>query len=416
MSPIKRLNTKDYKQMVDIAANAYPGFEFDTPEMKERVRKMLLKDQKTDPAVNHYGLYRQNELIAGLRMFDFKMTLFQTKANIGGGGFLAVDLTRKKEKAAKEIMEFFINHYRKREFPLATLYPFRPDFYRRMGFGYGTKTNEYIFKPADLPKGSGKKHIRHLTKKDRPAITACYNRYASGCHGMFQKCQYEINRLFNPQNKIIGFKKGRKLEGYMVFNFEKNEKPHFLNQSLRITQMIWNTREAFGGLMAFLNSQADQVGQIMYGTQDEHLHFLPFDPRNQSDRMVPIIGHETNRQGVGIMYRVLNMLHLFENLKKHNFNGQTCRMKIFIRDSFYKDIEGGYIVHFENGHADLKLRGKHDVQISLDISDFSSLVLGVVDFESLYDYGLAEISDLKYLETVNRTFLSEKKPITMTQF
>jgi predicted acetyltransferase len=365
--------------MVDIAANAYPGFEFDTPEMKERVRKMLLKDQKTDPAVNHYGLYRQNELIAGLRMFDFKMTLFQTKANIGGGGFLAVDLTRKKEKAAKEIMEFFINHYRKREFPLATLYPFRPDFYRRMGFGYGTKTNEYIFKPADLPKGSGKKHIRHLTKKDRPAITACYNRYASGCHGMFQKCQYEINRLFNPQNKIIGFKKGRKLEGYMVFNFEKNEKPHFLNQSLRITQMIWNTREAFGGLMAFLNSQADQVGQIMYGTQDEHLHFLPFDPRNQSD-------------------------------------GQTCRMKIFIRDSFYKDIEGGYIVHFENGHADLKLRGKHDVQISLDISDFSSLVLGVVDFESLYDYGLAEISDLKYLETVNRTFLSEKKPITMTQF
>lgn len=36
-------------------------------------------------------------------------------------------------------MFFYLRHYRERGTPLTALYPFRPDFYRSMGFGFGTK-------------------------------------------------------------------------------------------------------------------------------------------------------------------------------------------------------------------------------------------------------------------------------------
>lgn len=35
---------------------------------------------------------------------------------------------------------------------LSALYPFRPDFYGRMGYGYGTKKAEYQLRPEAFPR------------------------------------------------------------------------------------------------------------------------------------------------------------------------------------------------------------------------------------------------------------------------
>jgi hypothetical protein len=42
--------------------------------------------------------------------------------------------------------------------------------------------------------------------------------------------------------------------------------------------------------------------------------------------------------------------------------------------------------------------------------------MGAVDFETLYEYGLAEISDNKYIETVSNIFKTSKKPSCVTAF
>jgi len=53
--------------------------------------------------------------------------------------------------------------------------------------------------------------------------------------------------------------------------------------------------------------------------------------------------------------------------------------------------------------------------MSLDVAEFSSLLMGAVDFQHLYAYNLAEISDPAAVPVVNRLFAAPK-PICLTDF
>jgi predicted acetyltransferase len=58
----------------------------------------------------------------------------------------------------------------------------------------------------------------------------------------------------------------------------------------------------------------------------------------------------------------------------------------------------------------------YPVAVEMEIAEFSSLLVGTVGFSSLYRYGLARISDERYVKAIDRAFAVEGKPICMTQF
>jgi predicted acetyltransferase len=186
---------------------------------------------------------------------------------------------------------------------------------------------------------------------------------------------------------------------------------------MHVSEFVYENRDAFLVLLAFLNSQADQINYITYTTQDEFFHHLPHDPRNHTDHLIPAVAHETNTQGVGIMYRVIDTPGIFNVLKNHNFGNQTCKLKIYVEDTFFPSNAGSHVVHFTEGRPRVKgRRAANEVDIRLDVSDFSSLLVGAINFRTLYEYGQAEISHTRYLDTVNRLFLSEAKPRCTTMF
>jgi predicted acetyltransferase len=57
-----------------------------------------------------------------------------------------------------------------------------------------------------------------------------------------------------------------------------------------------------------------------------------------------------------------------------------------------------------------------DVEIFMDIADFSSLIMGAVGYRNLFDYGLSDISEKDYLDVVHNIFKVESKPICHTVF
>jgi len=416
MHRIKEIPLKDYDDLIDIVVNAYPGFGLNSPEDRQRQKKNMIAVRKADHNQTVMGLYRSKKLLGVMRMHDFVMNVFGNMLPTGGVGLVAVHLAHKKEKICKELIEYYLEHYRKLNYPLATLYPFRPDFYRKMGFGYGIKHNEYRILPEHLPKSPGREQVELVTKPNLKALTECYNRMARKTHGMIEKCVYEWRWATRNAARIAVYKDGRTILGYIVFSFKKVRQDQFIINDLVIEEFVYENRDVFLGLMAFLQSQADQVRRVIFNTQDEFLQFLPFDARDGSLHNVGRLSHQCNLQGLGIMYRVINVREFFARLKEHNFNDITCRLKIDIRDTFVKTNHGQTIVHFDHGQPTVKNAGDYDLTISLDISEFSSLVMGTVDFNSLYRYGLAEISDNKHLETVNRLFHTTTRPDTTTQF
>jgi len=417
VSEIRKLTGKQLDEFITIVGHAYPAMKIDTPEEKQRALERLSRPGKGS-RISLYGLFRRKKMLGVMRLHDFTMNLFATRIPAGGVGMVAVDLMHKKEKVCKEMILYFLEHYRDRGAPIVLLWPFRPDFYRNMGFGYGAKINQYRVKPEALPRGKTKEHIRFLSKKDAPAIIDCYQRYFDKTNGMVEGsvARQETFMDLSPALRFAGYEKKGKILGYLAFDFEPVYPGNYVTNDLHIREFIYESPEVLAEMMTFLRSQSDQVNRVVFETNDEDLHHLFIDPRNQTGNLVRVAYHECNTGGIGVMYRVIDTASLFRALAAHDFGSQTCRVKLAIKDSFLKSNDRNIILHFENGKAELKPKGKFDFEVGLDISDFSSLLMGAVSFRSLYNYGRVGISDAEHVETMNRIFVTEGKPVCLASF
>jgi predicted acetyltransferase len=82
----------------------------------------------------YVGLYRGETLQGAARLHDFVMNVRGAQIPAAGIGMVAVDLAYKKEHVARDLMHGWLEYCRKQDIPFALLYPFRPDFYKQMGF------------------------------------------------------------------------------------------------------------------------------------------------------------------------------------------------------------------------------------------------------------------------------------------
>ena len=173
MSEVRPVQDDEFDEYARMTLDAYPAM---FPPMTEEQRLGWLERMRkvnAEPGpVKHYGCYRGGEMVGGMRLHDFKMTVYGAQLPVGGVGNVFVDLPHKKEHVAKDMMEWFHRHYLEQGTSLAVLYPFRPDFYRAMGYGYGRKMNRYRFRPVDLPKGS-KERVGWMREEDAPTLLEC---------------------------------------------------------------------------------------------------------------------------------------------------------------------------------------------------------------------------------------------------
>ncbi len=417
MSEIRRLVEADFEPLVQIIANAYPGMKIVTPEDKERQRQNQLRVHNEDPLTDFYGLYRDGQLVGVMRLHDFTMNLHGVQVQVGGVGEVAVHLAHKKEKVARDMMAYFLRHCLARGANMALLYPFRPDFYKKMGFGYGPKMSEYRVRPASLPRGPAKDHIRFLNKADKLALLDCYNRYADRTHGMIQKSSFVADLLLESvRTQVVGYERDGELQGYFSFAFRQGKDDNWLINEIYVRELIYETPQVLAELLTFLHTQLDQISHVVFNLHDDDWHHLLLDPRDDSERLIGPVYHQCNTQGVGLMYRVLDVAAIFRQLQAHRFGGPDCRLKLSIRDSFWPQNQGSTVVHLQDGRPQLSPDDDCDVEIGLDIADFSALLMGSVRFEALYRYNLAEISDPQYVAVVDAIFCVPHKPVCTTAF
>ncbi|HEU5349549.1 MAG TPA: GNAT family N-acetyltransferase [Ktedonobacterales bacterium] len=413
------LAERDYGTFFTIVTNAYPGFNLGTAEDRERFMHTLTERVAAAP-MSYVGIYRDDTLLGGARLLDFVMNVRNAEIAAAGIGMVAVDLAHKKEHVARDLMYDWLRYCRSRGVPFALLYPFRPDFYKQMGFGYGTKLSQYHVPPIALPDRGDKSRVSLIGADEQQLIGDCYARVVARTNGLIHKSDAELSGMFtDPTRRIVGYRdkgKGNVVRGYLVFSFKDAAPNQFLTYDLNVHEMAYETREALLGLLAFLRSQSDQVNRIEFNTQDDNFHLLLSDVRDGSNVLLPSVYHQSNVQGVGIMYRVVDVRRAFELLRAVNFGGESLTLRINVSDSFLPENESHVTVRFSKGRPDIEQAASPDVGITLDIAEFSSLLMGAADFRSLYRYGLADISETARVEQVNRLFATSEKPICMTHF
>jgi len=417
MTEIRKIVDADYEEYVRINCEAYPGMEIFTAE--ERAKYVAsMRQSKGDPRTIRYGAFRDNTLVGGMRLFDYVMNVRGVKVKTGGVGAVAVDLMHKKTHVAKELMIYYLDHYLQRDFPMGVLWPFRPDFYHDMGFGLGARMFQYSIEPSSLPSGHTKEHVRLLSEADIPALTECHNRYTGKRLGMVEQTDTGWEVIFRQYKKtrFVGVEIDGRLEGYLSYAFKKLAPDSFLVNDLIVDQIIYHSPEALAEMLSFLRSQLDQVRRIVIHTVENEFYYLLGDPRNESTGIIYPTHQESHVAGVGLMYRVFNTRLLFEQMGPKAFADVSLKLKITMRDSFLKSNDGSLIVSFEGGQANVVNDGDFDAEIGLDVSEFSSMLMGAVGFRSLYTYGLATITRPELIEAVDRLFATTEPPLTVMSF
>ena len=416
---VRPLAAEDLDAWLTLLANAYPIMELHTAEA--RATRVESARQRLDtPGLRSYGLFEGDALLGGMRLHDFEMTCFETPLLVGGVGMVAVDLAHKKEHVARDLIAFYLRHYRERGAPLAILYPFRPDFYGAMGFGYGPKLNTYRIAPDALPAHGDRARVRFLTADDHGVVVALHNAVASRTHGMIPLTPvYAQNYLTQADQRLVGWFDARgALRGYLAFSFDlPDKKRSFLLQDLEIHELIYEESDALLGLLAFLRAQRDQVRAVVLHTLLDGFHYLLSDPRNGPDRPTPNVYHESNVQGVGLMYRLIDVRRFFAALPDHRFGAETLTLRLTIRDSFLPEQDGSVVVRFEQGAAHVERESaRADVELTMAVGDASALLMGCVHLRTLYDFGLAQVSDLRQVSRLAALFHVERPPVCLTPF
>ncbi|MCA9919890.1 MAG: GNAT family N-acetyltransferase, partial [Anaerolineales bacterium] len=305
---IRPLQTEsDWDAYTTISMNAYPGIRA-TDEAARRRFKERGQELHADPIITVVGLFEAGEMRGSMRLYDFTMRLHGTDLLVGGVGGVGVDLLHKKERIAYDMIQWFQQYYREKGAAMTALYPFRPDFYKQMGYGYGRKINQYRFSPTSLPDGN-RQNVSFLDGSHRQAFEDCYARLMAGSNGMMNQPESTMANLFSPAStmKKLGYWADGQLQGYLLFSFEPVPNGNFLRNSMVVRTLEYENSAALRGLLAFLRAQADQIETIVFSTQDEDFHLLLQDPRNGSHNLIPPVYHESNAQGVGIMYRVIDV-------------------------------------------------------------------------------------------------------------
>jgi predicted acetyltransferase len=418
---IREITSREMGDFMRIVLNGYPRLDMPLETEALGFSERIL-NEAGDPSLSHIGFFRDDEMHGVMRCHDLQMNFHGKMIPVGGMGLLAVDLLHKKEHVAKKLMEYYHGLYLKKGACMTLLYPFSTLFYRRMGYGYGSKMDQYRINPLGLPEGGSRSNLCYLSSDDRDEVAACHARVCSKTHGMCVKAGYEIDEMLDrPGILSVGHIENGRVSGYMVFHFQRGFEQQvtadnrYIND-LYVHEIIYEDTESLYQLLSFLRTQADQIGRIIVRTQDCYFHHLLLDVSDGSQNVINPLYHQSNISGVGLMYRIIDVGEALAQLSEFDFGPGVLTLCLQITDSFLPENSGEVSIAFHKGRARLTDVTEADVTLYIDISDFSSLLMGVVPLRRLAKYGFAELSDPAYLDQVDRFFTFQEKPVCYTGF
>jgi len=216
--------------------------------------------------------------------------------------------------------------------------------------------------------------------------------------------------------KFFAYEAGGQIHGYMAFLFKRGVDSNFLSNDILVNELFFDSPTAFGELMAFTKSQADQVRYIIINTQDEGLMNIMADPRNQTENTFLNSYQEVAKTGQGIMYRIVDFAGFVKDIADVRFGNLNLVLKLNLQDSFLPQNNKSWLMQFADGRISLAEGKAHDGSLTIDVAELSSLIMGCVTLTTLIKYGKASLVTDTYLYDLHNAFITPEKPICTTFF
>lgn len=420
--PITPEYIEDY---LTIYLNAYPAYKNTGEEGRNKYRPRFLRSMAEDSHIHFYGLFEDNRLIAQMKLIDFDMNAFGQMKKATGLMALGVHPMYKKKGAARDMVKFFENYTEESGAIVSMLLPFRMDFYRNMGYGYGSKMDEYVLPAKQLPAAdpSEMEKITFINSDDHATdmILDCYRKFAEGYHGMCQKFENELEDYYgDSETHRVGYFDGKELKGYVTYDIHCMSETNYTLNRIEVKELVYLTPQALRGLLGFLHNQSDLAETIIIRTGEPDFHHLLPSAQNISGHYTDFGFLETNTSSIGTMYKITDPANFVLETSYRKFIPFELKVKFEYYDELEHSHDAFGVQFTTEGKWDLYGNvtddSAFDVIVNCNLADLSSLFMGSADFAALARLGVVKVNKEGYTHLLDLLFHVDQKPWTNTDY
>jgi GNAT superfamily N-acetyltransferase len=355
-------------------------------------------------------------LVAGMRLYDYQMNVRGRDAFTGGVGSVAVARTHKRQGIARALIAWYVDYYRSRDAAFAALHPFRLDFYRALGFGYGTPVHRFRFAPKTLRDDGARGTVRTLAESDLDALHECYERVRAKTNGLIASHRSATARgLADAELRYVAVEDGGAIRGFMQTSAAGAD-PELRNRDeLIVRHVVYEDESYLAALLRFLRNQSDQFARIVVESQDPAFHLASTDPRDGSDVAVaPPATHRVAETGLGIMYRILDVERALAHVAGA---GAPFALRLVVDDPFFAPTAGAWTFQFGPRHSPRRDdTARPDATLTIGVHDLASVVMGSLPVRDAVRHRLATVDPARATDIVDAAFRADQPPVCMTRF
>jgi predicted acetyltransferase len=360
---------------------------------------------------------RESAPIGAMVLYDYVMNLRGRDTRAVGVGSVATALARKRRGIARGLVAWHLADARARGATFSVLYAFRPDFYRKLGYGYGTPTQRHTFRPDSLRASGATGTVRTLDLRDETAIVACHERVRALGYGLIARTPEQLRRtLADTSLRYVGaFDDAGTMRAYMQTSVILGPERTANRNCLVVRDVLYEDDGALAALLGYLRNQRDQFADVAVETQDDAFHLVADDPRDGSDLLVAPPGvHKIAERGLGMMYRLLDVPAAFAHLGPVE---TPFTLRVEVEDPLFAATNGAWTFRFGRYAAPTYDEAAvPDATLRIGIGDLSSLLAGSVDLRPLVRHQLARVEPDAMLTHADRAFRGDHRPYCTTRF
>jgi predicted acetyltransferase len=257
-----------------------------------------------------------NDLLAACKIYRLTQRITGVAVPMMGLAAVAVTPGARRQGLGSRLCRHAMAAARQRGDVISVLYPFRPDYYERLGWGLVGELHEYRFRTVMLPGSEGARHVRPARDaEDAAALAACYARVAARSHGPIERDARLWEWRLAGEDLGVRVVDGKAADATPrggVWVYDRNGVTGYAlvrrkGERIDVRELVAETEEAYHGLIGHLASHADRwaVGRH-FARPDERFGDRLTDPRPPDARRARSLYFPTARVVRGPMLRLLD--------------------------------------------------------------------------------------------------------------
>ena len=340
----RKATPQDIRPLAQLWMQAFPGER----TLAERIRS--LEEGRPYGGVEVAFVEEEDgEIIGGLKALKLASYVNGVRFATMGLAAVAVAPAARRRGLGARLCREALRVAHERGDTISLLYPFRPAFYRALGWGLVGSLQSHTFRPEALPDldATG---VRYARASDAAAIAQCYGRVAERSNGLLERSAALWAHLHTQGGiEMLMFEQDG-VRGYMRVRFGRGRSPE--RRVLRVLELVAETERAYEALLAWLAAQRDQWRIIGYdATPDERFDLRLSEPRPPDYRAARWLWYPSARLIRGPMLRIVDVPGALAARRYPADLPENFTLELRVRDAELPENEGPWEVVVATGAA-----------------------------------------------------------------